>query len=88
MLNFMSMLQGAGASGAASKGGVDRFIEALGAENINSGIKPWDRGIGLQYANNAMKAPDMTQQPVNMRIGQQQQQVAVHPLLQMLIGGR
>jgi len=92
MLNFLSMLQGgagAAAGGGAASGGGNRFFEALGAQKMGGGGggKPWDRGIGMQYANTAMQAPDMRVQPMNMRLGQQQRQQQINPLMQMLMQG-
>lgn len=93
MLNFLGMLKGGagamgGAGAAQGSGQTGRFFQALGSQKMGGGGgTPWNRGIGMQYANTAMQAPNMTVQPVNMRLGQQQRQPIVNPILQMLMQG-
>lgn len=88
MLNFLGMLKGgAGAMGGAAGSGGDRFFQALGAQKMGSGASPWNRGIGMQYANAAAQMPNFQAQPVNLRLGQQQRSQIQNPILQMLMGG-
>lgn len=86
-MNFLKMLQG-GAQQAPQGSSGDRFFQALGASKMGSGSTPWNRGIGMQYANSAAQMPNFQAQPVNLRLGQQQRQPIMNPFMQMLMGGR
>lgn len=69
---------------------MDRFLQALGSQNINTGQRPWNRSQGQAYAQPNAAGPmrDMSQpQMTQMNLGQQQRPQIQNPLMRMLMGG-